>query len=358
MKRNPRYLLAVFPFCMTVALLLGDGDQRSAAQGSKAVAGKHSSGRVLPPMPEIKEPVMFNTKEADAILAAMQVFPVDNAWNEDISQRPLLKNSKEMVATVGKEGKLAVNLDMGFILVPPNQKKVDVKIAKNQGEGYAGESDPGPFPAPDNMPVEDWVPGGNKKLEDVQRSGRGDRHAIVVDPVNAKLYEFYHILKTDQGWTASQTSAFDLKSNKLRPAGWTSTDAAGLPVFPAVVRFDEVERGMVEHALRFTVRNSRNAYVYPATHKASNKTNPDFPRMGERFRLRQDFDITGFSPHVQAILKGLKKYGMIMADNGGNWRISVAPDTRIKGLSELVKVKGADFEVVEPTGPNEGPRAR
>jgi hypothetical protein len=309
-------------------------------------------------MPEIKEPLMFNTKETDSILAATQVFPVDNPWNEDISQLPLLKNSKEMVATVGNDGSLAANLDMGFIIVPPHQKKVDVKIAKNQGEAYGGESDKGPFPVPDNMPVEDWVPGGNKKLEDVQRNGKGDRHAIVVDPVNGKLYEFYHILKADDGWTASQTSVFDLKSNKLRQDGWTSTDAAGLPIFPAAVRFDEVERGMVEHALRFTVKNSRNAYVYPATHKASNKANPNFPRMGERLRLRQDFDITGFSPHVQAILKGLKRYGMIVADNGGNWRISVAPDARIKGLSELGKVKGSDFEVVEPTGPNEGPRGK
>lgn len=358
MKMKPHGLLPSLSFCVMITLLLGNTDRRSTAQEGKGRAVKHSSGRMLPPMPEIREAVMFNTKEADAILAAMQVFPVDNPWNEDISQRPLLKNSKEMVATVGNEGKLAFNLDMGFILVPPNQKKVDVKIARNQGEAYAGESDPGPFPVPDNMPVEDWVPGGNKKLEDVQRNGRGDRHAIVVDPVNGKLHEFYHILKTDQGWTASQTSVFDLKSNKLRPAGWTSTDAAGLPVFPAIVRFDEVERGMVEHAMRFTVRNSRNAYVYPATHKASNKANPDFPRMGERFRLRQDFDIKGFSPHVQAILKGLKKYGMIMADNGGNWRISVAPDPRIKGLAELGKVKGADFEVVEPTGPNERPSAK
>src|SRR5262249_6687958 len=144
----------------------------------------------------------------------------------------------------------------------------------------------------------------------------------------------------------------------LRPDGWTSTDAAGLPIFPATVRFDEVERGMVEHAMRFTVKNSRNAYVYPATHKASNKANPDFPRMGERFRLRQDFDITGFSPHVKAFGRGLKKYGMIMADKGGNGRISVAPETRIRAFSEWGRVKVSDFEVVEPPAPNGGPRAK
>src|SRR4029077_7707848 len=121
---------------------------------------------------------------------------------------------------------------------------------------------------------------------------------------------------------------------------------AGLPVFPSIVRYDEVERGMVHHAMRFTVRNSRRAYVYPATHFASRKTDENLPRMGERFRLRQDFDVSIFSPHVQAILKGLKKHGMFMADNGGDWRMSVAPDTRIKGLDELPRLEGACFDVV------------
>jgi hypothetical protein len=144
----------------------------------------------------------------------------------------------------------------------------------------------------------------------------------------------------------------------LRPDGWTSTDAAGLPIFPAIIRFDEVERGMVEHAVRFTVEKTQRAYIYPATHFASNRKDKDLPRMGERLRLRADFGIEGFSPHTQAILKGLKKYGMILADNGGDWRISVAPDSRIKGLEELKKLRGSDFEVVETTGPNEGPRAK
>lgn len=176
---------------------------------------------------------------------------------------------------------------------------------------------------------------------------------LVVDPTNRILYEFYHARRTDSGWTAMQSSIFDLKTSKLRPDGWTSTDAAGLPIFPAVVRYDELERGMVEHAMRFTIRNSRRAYVYPATHFASNKTDVNLPRMGERFRLRQDFDASGFSPHARAILKGLKKYGMFVADNGGDWRISVAPDSRIKGLDDLRRVRGKDFEVVQPA---EGPR--
>ena len=162
------------------------------------------------------------------------------------------------------------------------------------------------------------------------------------------LYEFYQARKTDAGWQAAQASTFDMKTNRLRPDGWTSTDAAGLPIFPAVVRYDELKRGMVEHAMRVTVVRTRRAYVAPATHFASSQTNPNLPRMGERIRLRQDFDISSFSPPVQAILKGLKKYGMFVADNGQDWAISVAPDERIPVLhEELRRIKGSDFEVVE-----------
>jgi hypothetical protein len=207
------------------------------------------------------------------------------------------------------------------------------------------------------MPIEGW-PAHYKRspklktltLNDVQRDKLregGDRHAIVVDPVNRKLYEFYQAKKTNSGWQAAQASAFDLKTNKLRPDGWTSADAAGLPIFPAVVRYDELKRGAVEHAMRVTVRRTRRAYVYPATHFASRLTDPDLPRMGERLRLRADFDVSGFSPPVRAILKGLKKHGMLVADNGQDWAISVAPDPRIPALhEELRRLKGSDFEVV------------
>ena len=203
---------------------------------------------------------------------------------------------------------------------------------------------------PENIPIEGWpVTYKDMKLEDVQRKKEeGDRHAIVVDPVNRKLYEFYQMRKTENGWEAAQSSIFDLKSNKMRPDGWTSTDAAGLPIYPAVVRYDELKRGAVEHALRVTVVKSRRAYVYPATHFASRLTDENLPRMGERIRLRKDFDIAGFAPEVQAILKGLKKYGMFVADNGIDWAISVAPDERIPNFAEeLRKVKGSAFEVVE-----------
>jgi hypothetical protein len=302
--------------------------------------------------PAITKPLFFYTPEADNILRSLQIYPPDNPWNEDISKLPLRKNSREIIATVGPEKRLAYNLDMSFILVPPDQKTQNVRI-----RSYPDESDKGPYPIPDNAPIESW-PVDGRSLDAAQRGREDtDRHVIVVDPVNRMLYEFYQGRKTDAGWECACEATFDLKSNKLRPNGWTSSDAAGLPIFPAIVRFDEVERGMVNHAMRFTVRNSQRAYVYPATHFASSKKDPNIPRMGERFRLRQNFDIGGFSPHVQAILKGLKKYGMFVADNGGDWRISISPDKRIKGLDEIRRLKGSDFEVVQSTGPNEGPRA-
>jgi hypothetical protein len=212
---------------------------------------------------------------------------------------------------------------------------------------------------PDETPIEGWPAeyqrrkgGARLTLEEVQRDTRkedGDRHAIVVDPVNRMLYEFYQMRKTDAGWQAAQASVFDLKSNRMRPEEWTSSDAAGLPIFPAVVRYDELKRGLVEHALRVTVVKTRRAYVYPARHYASRLTDENLPRMGERLRLRQGFDVSGFSPEVQAILRGLKKYGMFVADNGLDWALSVAPDPRIPLLhEELRKVRGSDFEVVQP----------
>ena len=241
---------------------------------------------------------------------------------------------------------------MGFVLVPPNQKRVAVKIVD-----YPDESDKGPFPVPDSLPIEGWPAGFRRDsshptatLDDVQRDKfdlGGDRHALVVDPVNRMLYEFYQMKKTASGWQCAQSSVFDLKSNALRPTGWTSTDAAGLPIFPSVVRYDELQRGRIDHALRVTVRKSRRAFIAPATHFASRLADPNLPRMGERFRLRQDFDVSGFSPAARTILTALKRYGMFVADNGIEWAISIAPDERIPVLhEELRRVKGSDFEVV------------
>jgi len=294
-------------------------------------------------LPEpITKAVVFNTPEADRILSEMQIFPADNPWHWDISEYPVAANSKAMIATIGTGGHLWFNRDMCFMIVGPTQKKVPVKVT-----AYPGESDPGPYPVPDETPTEGWPVFYKGDLKASQNAPEGDRHAIVVDPWSGKLYEFFVMRKAATGWEANQASVFDLKSNELRPDGWTSADAAGLPIFPAVVRYDECERGMVDHAMRVTVKRTRAAWVYPATHKASRLTDENLPRMGERLRLRADFDITGFSPHVQAILKGLKVHGMFVADNGANWLISIAPDTRIKGLEELQRVKGSAFEVID-----------
>jgi hypothetical protein len=300
----------------------------------------------------VTTPIMFNTARADAVLTALEVFPPDNPWNQRVDRWPLHPNSKAIIASVGRDKPLRYNPDMAFIIVPPDQKRIPVKIT-----AYPDESDKGPYPLPDNVPIEGWPANysRNPKLKkltllDVQRDTLkqgGDRHAIVVDAANRMLYEFYTLKRTPSGWQAAQASIFDLKTNKLRPKGWTSADAAGLPIFPAIVRYDELKRGRINHALRVTIRKSRRAFIAPATHYASRHTNKNFPRMGERFRLRADFDTSKFSPNVRTILTALKRYGMLVADNGIEWAISVAPDERIPVLhEELRRVKGSDFQVV------------
>ncbi len=293
------------------------------------------------------KPIAFNTPEADRVLERLQVFPKDNPWNQDVSKWPVSRNSRAIVESVGAAKPLRYNPDMNFILIPPNQPKLDMKV------GYPYESDKGPFPVPDELPIEGWAGGernGGITLDQYQRNvsnDDSDRHAIIVDPQAGLLYEFYQMKKTKSGWVAAQASMFNLNSNKLRPQGWTSSDAAGLPIFPAIVRYDELARGEIRHALRVTVRKSRKAYVAPATHFASPHTDPNLPRMGERFRLRSDFEINGFTPEVKVILQALKTYGMFVADNGIEWAISVSPDSRIPVLHhELRAVKGSDFEVV------------
>ena len=314
-------------------------------------------------LPAITSPVLFDTPEADRILSALQVLPADSPWHEDIRDRPVHPMSSAIIGSIGPDLALGYNLDMNFVIVPANQPLVPVRITE-----YPNESDPGPFPVPHNAPIENWpmarnedvraLPQPGVTLAQFQREGSGDRHLIIVDPAHNRFHEFWQARLTDSGWQASQASTFDLHTNRLRPERWTSADAAGLPIFPAIVRFDEVARGDVNHALRVTVRRTRREYVYPARHFASQLTDPSLPRMGERLRLRRDFDITRFPPHARAVLAALQRYGMFVADNGSNWLLSIAPDRRIVGLESLAQVKGRDFEVIVPTGPHEGPRAK
>lgn len=337
-------------FSFARGILSGAAREEGEAAAASGRRVNHA-GRPLPPMPRFKSPLLFNTPEADAILSAMQVFPPANPWNEDISRLPVHPNSDRLVASVGADKPLRENWDMGFVLVPPDQPRVDVKLLT-----YGGESDKGPYPVPDNGPIEGWPMSGGT-LENIQRHGDGDRHLIVVDPANLMLYEFYMARKTDAGWVASNEATFNLATNKLRPRGWTSSDAAGLPIFPSIPRYDECERGMVEHAMRFTVRRTRKEFIYPATHHAGHTTDPNVPAMGQRFRLKAGVDVSGFPKHARAIALGLKKYGMFVADNGADWYLSVPPDRRLEGLDALRRLKGGDFEVVQTTGENEGPRA-
>ncbi len=264
--------------------------------GAMTPGAAQETKRRRPGRSAIDRPILFNTADADRILEDLQVFPPDNPWNADVSRWPLHPDSRKIIASIGADKPFRYNPDMAFVLVPPDQKRVPVRLI-----GYNEESDKGPYPVPDDMPIEGWpafyrsdpkLRGLN--LDDVQRDRKGldgDRHAIVVDPVNRMLYEFYNARKTDAGWEAAQASVFDLKANKLRPDGWTSTDAAGLPLFPSIVRHDELRRGSITHALRVTVTRSRRSYVHPATHYASKNTDPDLPRMGERIRRRcRDFD--------------------------------------------------------------------
>ena len=314
------------------------------------------SGQAERSVPPIEKPLMFDTPEADRVLEALQVFPRDSPWHEDIRARPRHPQSDAMVRGIGADQPLGYNLDMNFVIVPPDQPRVPVRVME-----YPDESDPGPFPIPENAPIENWplahnedtraLPSPGTTLAQFQREGTGDRHLIVLDPVNGRLHEFWQARLTPTGWQASQASTFDLTSNRLRREGWTSADAAGLPIFPAVVRYDELARGRIDHALRVTVRRTRRAYVHPARHFASRLDDETLPRMGERLRLRQDFDVTGFPPHAQAILAALKIYGMFVADNGSNWLISIAPDRRIQGLESLSRVKGSDFEAIVPSPP-------
>jgi hypothetical protein len=320
---------------------------------AKVTAAPATSEREQARIPAFSKPLLFDTPEADAVLSATQILPPEHPFNQEVAALPIHANSARIIASIGPETILWPEQDMNYVVVPPDQKKASFKLAAPNGE-----CDSGPFPIPDNAPIESWpIAYAGWSLEKIQRTGDGDRHMLVVDPGNGLLHEFFLARRTDAGWEAAFAATFDLKTFKLRPLKFSSADAAGLPIFPAVVKYYECERGIVPHAMRFAVKWTRREFIFPARHYASNAANPlnpDLPRMGERLRLRADFDVSGFPPHVQAILKGLKKYGMVVADNTGNLgaSLSIAPDPRIKGLDALKKIKFKDFEVVQTPDEN------
>lgn len=278
-------------------------------------------------------------------LAGRRPFPADNPWNRDVSAAPVDPNSAALIASCGNRG---LHADFGttwqgapngipYVLVGAGQPRVPITFEEPD------ESDPGPYPVPPNAPIE----GGP--------SSSGDRHVLVVDTDAWKLYELYAAYPVNGGrsWRAFSGAVFDLSSNATRPAGWTSADAAGLPIFPGLVRWDEaVGRGEIAHALRFTCPRTRRAYVPPATHWASSSTDASLPPMGMRVRLRASFDTTGYSPEVRVILRAMMRHGMLMADNGSGWYVSGAPDPRWNDdhLAELGRVPSSAFEVIRMDG--------
>lgn len=293
------------------------------------------------------EPTDEPTDPTDAAptIAGCEIFPTNNIWNTPVDDLPLDPNSDTYVETIGADRTMHPDFGSGvwppdsdapigipYIVVPGTQPGIEATF------DYADESDPGPYLIPLNAPIE----GGP--------SSEGDRHALAIDSDNCILYELYSAYPQDNGtWEAGSGAIFDLNSHVLRPDGWTSSDAAGLPVLPGLVRYDEVAAGEIRHALRFTVPRTRNAYVWPARHYASSLDGTEYPPMGQRFRLKADFDISGFSPDTQVILRALKEYGMILADNGSSWYLSGAPDERWNNeeLAELRQVRGSDFEAVD-----------
>jgi hypothetical protein len=285
-----------------------------------------------------------SAESAPPAIAGCTIFPTDNIWNTPVDTLPLDPNSDAYVQTIGIEEDDYVHPDFGsglwnggpigipYIVVPGDQPRVPVTFE------YDDESDPGPYPIPPDAPIEGGPDSG------------GDRHILVLDRDTCILYELFAAYpQADGSWQAGSGAIFNLSSHALRPDTWTSADAAGLPILPGLVRYDEVASGEITHAIRFTAPQTRRAYVWPARHYASSRTGAEYPPMGQRFRLKADYDISGFSPDVQVILRAMKKYGIMLADNGSAWYISGAPDERWNNsvLRELRQVAGSAFEAVD-----------
>jgi hypothetical protein len=273
------------------------------------------------------------------------IFPRTSHWNQRVDKLPLVRNAAAMVSAVGRDARAHADFGSGlyqgrpigipYRVVKKSQKRVAVSFQ------YAGESDRGRYPIPRNAPVE----GG--------RGSDGDRHVILVDRSGCKLYELFAAYPRNGGasWRAGSGAVWRLRSNRMRHRGYTSADAAGLPILPGLARYDEVKRGRIDHALRITVPRTRRAFIYPARHQAGDSNDPDLPAMGQRVRLRRSFDVSGYPRQSRVVLRALKRYGALVADNGSAWYVSGAPS---KGwdnddLHSLGRVRGNDFEVVDST---------
>jgi len=285
--------------------------------------------------------VSFSNPGYTAPLAGCQILPANNIWNTPVDTLPVAANSALMINNMGKNTSLHPDFGSGtwagakigipITIVNSNQALVSVDFT------YSDESNPGPYPIPPNAAIEG-------------EPNDGDRHVLVLNQGDCKLYEmFYSWQQSDDSWEAGSGAIFDLTSNALRPDTWTSADAAGLPILPGLIRYEEAASGTIDHAIRFTVNESRNTHIWPARHNASNLSGNQYPPMGQRFRLKASVDISGFSPINQAILQAMKTYGMIIADNGSDWFISGEPSENWDNvdLRELGNIKGSDFEAID-----------
>jgi hypothetical protein len=269
------------------------------------------------------------------------VFPATNAWNARVDALPVVANSAQMIQSIGVGVGLHPDFGSGLYDGQPIGIPFDVVSKKTPRSkvsfDYADESDKARYPIPATVHIE-----GGRKSD-------GDRHALLLDKDACRLYELFALYPKAGGWHAGSGAVWNLRSNALRPAGWTSADAAGLPIFPGLARYDEVARGVIDHALRFTASRTRQAYVYPARHYASSSDDPALPPMGLRVRLKAGVDISGFPKQTRIVLQALKTYGMILADNGSNWYVSGAPSPKWSNddLHSIGRIHGSDFEVVD-----------
>jgi hypothetical protein len=276
-------------------------------------------------------------------LGGCPVFPASSVWNQRVDKLPVAPNSAQLVASIGLDASVHADFGAGLydgsIIGIPYVVVRGSKTPKSRLRfEYADESDKGPYPIPRNVPI-----------EGAPHTGEGDRHALIVDRDTCKLYELYALQRTASGWTAGSGAIWSLRSNKLRPAGWTSADAAGLPILPGLARWAEAATGHIDHALRFTASKTRQAYIYPARHYASDSTDPSLPPMGLRVRLKASVDLSRLPPQARIVATALKRYGMILADNGSPWFISGAPSPHWSNdqLHALGTLSGKDFEVVD-----------
>jgi hypothetical protein len=269
------------------------------------------------------------------------VFPANNPWNQRVDKLPVSADSARLISAIGLDAPVHADFGSGTWDGGPIGIPFDVvskKTARHRVSfEYADESDRVSYPIPPHVHIE----GGTHAT--------GDRHAILVDKSTCRLFELYDLRHTGRGWTAGSGAVWNLRSNHLRRAGWTSADAAGLPIFPGLARWDEVARGAIDHALRFTAPQTRRAYVYPARHFASDSSDPTLPPMGLRVRLKASVDVASFPKQARIVLRALQRYGMILADNGSPWYVSGAPNRHWSNdqLHSLGRLRGADFEVVD-----------